>query len=196
METFLTNPQDTERALNAIRTILEVIGEDPDREGLQGTPERILRMWREIYRGYDPEQRPTITTFSNDAHTTGMVFDSGDFHSMCEHHMMPFFGQYWFAYVPSANGRILGISKIARVVGYCAARLQLQERLARDIITMLSEALGGEVQGFAIMLRGKHLCKSMRGVKNPGPMTVTYFTGCFETDAQMRNEFMQMVLMP
>lgn len=209
METFFTDTQNIEGALtsgralddpqkaaeieDAIRVLLRAIGEDPDREGLRGTPDRILRMWREIFRGYDPAQRPHITTFANDAHTTSMVFDQGEFHSMCEHHMMPFFGRYYFAYLPSAEGRILGISKIARVVGYCAARLQLQERLARDIIDMLSQALDDEAQGFALVLRGQHLCKSMRGVKNPGPMTVAHYTGRFKQDAQLRNEFLQLV---
>lgn len=187
METITPNAQDIECA---IRTIIRAIGEDPDREGLEGTPERIVRMFKEIYRGYDEEQKPKITTFVNDAHSSDMICDSGEFYSMCEHHMMPFFGEYHFAYIPSPAGRILGISKVARVVGYCAARLQLQERLGHDIVNMLSEALNGEALGFAIVLRGKHMCKSMRGVKNNGPMCTAYFTGKFKEDAQLRNEFL------
>jgi len=175
--------------------LLEAIGEDPSRDGLLGTPERIARMYTEIFRGYDPAQKPRITTFPNDAHNTEMVFDSGDFYSMCEHHMMPFFGQYYFAYIPQDDGRILGISKVARVVGYCAARLQLQERLAHDIIEMLSDALDNQVQGFAIVLKGTHMCKSMRGVKNKGAMTVSYFTGIFRNDQSLRQEFYQMIAM-
>ena len=214
METIIANPQDTERPLTddarvssdvtsereaaicaAVRQLLIAIGEDPDRDGLQGTPDRIMRMYREIFRGYDPAQKPHITTFNNDAHNTEMVFDTGDFYSMCEHHMMPFFGQYYFAYIPQDDGRILGISKVARVVGYCAARLQLQERLAHDIIEMLSEALDNQAQGFAIVLRGTHMCKSMRGVKNRGAMTVSYFTGVFRQNESLRQEFYQMVAM-
>lgn len=187
METITPNAQDIECA---IRTIIRAIGENPDREGLEGTPERIVRMFKEIYRGYDEEQKPKITTFVNDAHSSDMICDSGEFYSMCEHHMMPFFGEYHFAYIPSPTGRILGISKVARVVGYCAARLQLQERLGHDIVNMLSEALNGEALGFAIVLRGKHMCKSMRGVKNNGPMCTAYFTGKFKEDAQLRNEFL------
>jgi len=196
METVSSNPQDTKRKIEeAIRTLLSAIGEDPDREGLIGTPDRIARMYQEIFRGYDPAQKPHITTFDNDAHNTEMVFDSGDFYSMCEHHMMPFFGEYYFAYIPQDDGRILGISKVARVVGYCAARLQLQERLARDIINMLSEALDNQAQGFAIVLKGTHMCKSMRGVKNKGAMTVSYFTGVFRNDAGLRQEFYNMINM-
>lgn len=196
MESVTTNPQDTKRKIEeAVRALLEAIGEDPDREGLIGTPDRIARMYQEIFRGYDPAQKPHITTFDNDAHNTEMVFDSGDFYSMCEHHMMPFFGQYYFAYIPQDDGRILGISKVARVVGYCAARLQLQERLAHDIIEMLSNALDNQAQGFAIVLKGTHMCKSMRGVKNKGAMTVSYFTGVFRNDAGLRQEFYNMINM-
>ena len=215
MEPIATNPQDNQREVTtsvneadrlaapvtdeqlaqALRTLLTAIGEDSDREGLVGTPDRIIRMWREIFRGYDPTQKPRITTFDNDAHNTEMVFDTGDFYSMCEHHMMPFFGQYYFAYIPQDDGRILGISKVARVVGYCAARLQLQERLAHDIVEMLSDALNYQAQGFAIVLRGTHMCKSMRGVKNKGQMSVSYFTGVFRCNDALRNEFYQMIAM-
>lgn len=190
METVTPNTEDIKRALT---TLLRAIGEDPDREGLCGTPDRIMRMWKEIFRGYDPERAPKITTFSNRKGFTGMVFDTGDFYSMCEHHVLPFFGQYYFAYIPTAGGRILGISKVARVVGYCAARLQLQERLARDIVDMLSEALDGTAAGMAILLKGRHLCKSMRGVKNDGKMTVTRFTGCFDSDPTLRDEFYRII---
>lgn len=177
----------------AIRTLIAAIGEDPSREGLIDTPKRIVRMWKEIFRGYDETQKPKITTFSNDDKITDIVFDSGDYYSMCEHHILPFFGRYYFAYIPKAKGRILGLSKIARVVGYCAARLQLQERLAKDIIEMLSQALDGGAEGFAIMMRGKHLCKTMRGVKNDGYMTASYFTGVFKTDSNKRAEFYELI---
>lgn len=181
METLTPNAQD---AKLAIRTLLRYIGEDPDREGLQGTPDRIVRMFREIFRGYDSEQKPHITTFNNEDHTSEIVFDCGDFYSMCEHHILPFFGKYYFAYIPSADGRILGISKVARVVGYCAARLQLQERLASQILAMLSEALDNNCLGMAIVMKGQHLCKTMRGVKNKGAMCVSYYTGEFKNPAR------------
>lgn len=199
MDTITPNSQDNKHTItpeelqNAIRTILLYIGENPEREGLQNTPERILRMYDEIFRGYKPEKKPRITTFANSAHTEEMVFDCGDYYSMCEHHMLPFFGKYYFAYIPSAEGRILGISKVSRVVGYCAAKLQLQERLCREVVDMLSEALKDTAQGFAIVMQGKHLCKSMRGTKNKGEMSVSYFTGCFKNKAQLRNEFYNLV---
>lgn len=182
-----------EEAEKAIKTLLSYIGENPDREGLKETPDRIIRMWKEIFRGYDPNKKPKITTFGNEYNSTDMVFDSGDYYSMCEHHVLPFFGEYYFAYIPSPDGRILGISKVARVVGYCAAKLQLQERLAIDIVKTLDDALGGTALGFAIVMKGQHLCKTMRGVRNNGKMTVSHFTGLFKDDPDKRNEFYKLI---
>ena len=117
-----------------------------------------------------------------------MVIDEGTFYSMCEHHMMPFFGKYWFAYIPNPNGKILGISKIGRIVDYCAARLQIQERLGRNIVDMLSDALGKENPplGIAIVMEGEHLCKTMRGVKKKGIMRSSYFVGEFKNNNELR----------
>lgn len=182
-----------DEAEKAIKTLLSYIGENPDREGLKGTPDRIIRMWDEIFRGYDKDKIPRITTFPNEEKETDIVFDSGDYYSMCEHHILPFFGKYYFAYIPSPDGRILGISKVARVIGYCAARLQLQERLATDIIKMLDAALNGKALGFAIVMKGQHLCKTMRGVRNNGKMTVSHFTGLFKDDPDKRNEFYKLI---
>lgn len=196
---WLVFPDEHETTVEEnITRILEYIGEDPTREGLVGTPDRIIRMWGEIFRGYDKEQKPKITTFDNgkDGITyDNMVVDEGDFYSMCEHHMMPFFGKYWFAYIPNPKGRILGISKIGRVVDYCAARMQIQERLVHDIVDMLAKALGDENPplGMALVMRGEHLCKTMRGVKKKGKMMSSYLVGAFKEDAQVRNEFMQLV---
>lgn len=203
METITPNTQNTERKMkptekevrDAMRTLLYAIGEDPDREGLKDTPDRIMRMWQEIFRGYNPDKKPAITTFKNVNREEEMVMDCGDYYSMCEHHILPFFGQYAFAYLPDPDGRILGISKVARVVSYCAARLQLQERLAEDIIGMLNDALKGKVRGFAILLRGRHLCKTMRGVRSRGEMAVTLFTGEFKKNRQLRLEFLKMAEM-
>lgn len=181
-----------------IKRILEYIGEDPNRAGLKGTPDRIIRMWGEIFRGYDPAKKPKITVFDNGVDGIAydnMVIDEGNFYSMCEHHAMPFFGHYWFAYIPNPNGKILGISKVGRVVDYCAAKLQIQERLVHDIVEMLKDALGEENPplGIALVMQGEHLCKTMRGVKKKGTMTSSYLWGAFKDDAQVRAEFMQLV---
>lgn len=181
-----------------IRELLTAIGENPDREGLRGTPDRIARMFGEIYRGYDETQKPKITTFPNgiDGITyDSMVIDTGTYYSECEHHMMPFFGKYWFAYIPNPNGRILGISKIGRVVDYCSARLQVQERLTHDIVQMLQDALGEEnpPMGMALVMKGTHLCKTMRGSRKEGTMTSSCLTGVFKENAALRAEFMNLI---
>ena len=181
-----------------IRRMLEYIGEDPNRKGLEGTPDRIIRMWKEIFRGYDPSQKPKITTFDNNDDGIvydNMVIDQGDFHSNCEHHCVWFWGKYWFAYIPNPKGKIIGISKIGRVVDYCSARLQIQERLVHDIVDMLKDALGGEYPplGIALVMKGHHSCKEFRGAKKKGIMTSSYLEGAFKDDPQVRAEFMNFV---
>lgn len=181
-----------------IRAILSGIGENPNRPGLIGTPDRIVRMFKEIFCGYDEKQKPKITTFANGEDGIiydSMVVDEGDFYSECEHHMMPFFGKYWFAYIPNPQGKILGISKIGRVVDYCAARLQVQERLTHDIVDILADALNSEYPplGIALVMKGEHLCKTMRGAKKKGTMTSSYLTGVFKTESALRAEFMNLI---
>lgn len=190
MENITTDPKDIECA---IKTLIRYIGEDPEREGLIETPRRIIRMWKEIFRGYDLAQKPKITTFENELHSTDIVFDTGEYFSMCEHHILPFFGRYYFAYIPDPNGRILGISKIARVVGYCSARLQLQERLAEQVVEMLSSALDNKTLGMALVMKGKHLCKTMRGAKSNGEMTVAHLSGIFKENPDYRSEFYRLI---
>lgn len=182
------------KAEKLIRDFFEYIGEDPDREGLVGTPDRMVRMFREIFRGYDPTKKPKITTFDNGRDGViydNMVVDRGDFYSLCEHHVRTFFGEYCFAYIPNPKGKILGISKIGRVVDYCSAKLQIQERLTREIIQMLTDALGEENPplGMALMMTGRHMCKESRGARKKGVMTSSYLTGVFLTDPIVRREF-------
>ncbi len=181
-----------------IKELLEYIGEDPNRTGLQQTPERMLRMFKEMFRGYDESQKPVITTFPNGQDGIiydNMVVDAGTFYSVCEHHCRTFFGEYWFAYLPNPKGRILGLSKISRVVDYCSSRLQVQERLVHDVVEMLTEALGSENPplGMALMMRGRHMCKESRGAKKTGVMTTTCLTGTFRSNPQTRNEFLSYI---
>lgn len=181
-----------------IRELLEFIGDDPDRVGLKDTPERMLRMFAVMFRGYDPAQKPQITTFPNGLDGIiydNMVVDSGTFYSVCEHHCRTFFGDYWFAYLPNPKGRILGLSKIGRVVDYCASRLQVQERLVHDVVEMLTEALGEENPplGMALMMRGRHMCKESRGARKSGEMTTTCLTGAFRKSDRVRAEFLSYV---
>lgn len=190
----MLNQEEQKNNEQLIRSLLTYIGEDPARPGLVGTPDRIIRMWREIFRGYDPSQHPKITTFDNgiDGLTyDNMVIDTGNFYSMCEHHMMPFFGKYVFAYIPNPKGKILGLSKIGRVVDYHSARLQVQERLVADIVEDITNALGSDNPplGVALMMQGEHLCKTMRGVKKPGLMSACRLDGVFKENKAAREEF-------
>lgn len=190
--------QREQRIAQLVQELLELIGDNPQRTGLQDTPKRVARMYAEIYRGYDPAQKPNITTFPNGEDGIvydSMVVDTGDFYSCCEHHMMPFFGKYYFAYLPHPKGKILGISKIGRVVDYCAAKLQVQERLTHEVVEMLGEALGGEYPplGIALVMRGQHLCKTMRGARKKGEMVSSCLTGLFQTDSALRAEFMNLI---
>lgn len=192
-------PDEAENGIeDHIVRILEYIGENPNREGLKGTPDRIVRMWKELFRGYDTKQKPKITTFPNGQDgliCDNMVVDTGKYYSCCEHHGMPFFGTYWFAYIPNEKGRILGLSKIGRCVDYCGAKLQVQERLVKDVVTMLEEALGTENPplGMAMVMKGTHLCKTMRGARKEGMMTTSYLTGVFRDDIAVRQELMNFV---
>jgi len=169
--------------------MLERIGENPNRPGLKETPRRVVKMWKEIFRGYDPAQKPIITAFNNgeDGVTYDqMITDEGDFYSQCEHHTIPFFGRYYFAYVPGKT--IIGLSKVARIVDYYSAKLQIQERLVKEILDEIERV--AQPEGIALVIEGEHLCKSMRGVKKKGKMKTTDLRGCFRTDEKTRSEFM------
>lgn len=174
-----------------VTRMLERIGEDPTRQGLKDTPRRVVKMWNEIFRGYDETQKPKITVFDNN--DDGLVYDemivdSGNYYSHCEHHMVPFFGKYIFAYIP--DKKILGISKVARIVDFYSARLQVQERLTTQIVDEIAKAV--EPKGIALFMQGEHLCKSMRGVKKKGVMKTVCVRGVFREDPKARAEFISM----
>jgi GTP cyclohydrolase IA len=184
-----------------IRQMLISIGEDPNREGLVDTPARVEKMWDEIFRGYKKECCPKVTTFLN-GHDgiviDEMIIDKGPFTSHCEHHMVPFIGTYCFAFIPHPNGKILGLSKVGRIVDYYSARLQVQERLVHQIIEHLWDALilydGDnliEPLGMGLTLKAEHLCKTMRGVKKKGMMVTTKLKGAIKTNPDSKSEFMQ-----
>jgi len=191
------HPGGEENIHQNIVRILQHIGENPSRPGLLGTPDRVVRMYEEIFRGYDPNKKPRIALFKNG--DDGLVYDQmivdeGTFYSHCEHHMVPFFGTYKFAYIPSATGNIIGLSKVARIVDYHAAKLQIQERLVHDIVEDLYEALCIDAEpplGVALLMKAEHLCKTMRGVKKKGAMTASKLKGIFLEDATVRQEFLK-----
>lgn len=197
MENKPTTAQDIECA---IKNIFVHIGEDPERAGLVDTPARIVKMWQETMRGYDEKQKPKVTMFDNGAdgiEYNEIITDSGNFYSNCEHHFVPFFGQYYFAYIPHRSGKILGLSKVARVVDYFSARLQIQERLCSDIVNYLFKELKKDCEyppfAMGIVMKGEHLCKSMRGAKKQGIMTTQYFLGEFLINKQLKQEFLDSI---
>ena len=181
---------DHKKVEQAIRLLLEGIGEDPDREGLAETPDRIARMYEEIYGGMDEDAGKHLSkTFTVDSHE--MVIEKDiTFYSTCEHHLLPFYGKAHLAYIP--DGKVVGLSKLARTVEVFARRLQLQEQLTGQIADALMEYM--QPKGAIVMIEAEHMCMTMRGIKKPGSRTVTYVTrGIFEKDTELQNRFFQMV---
>jgi len=175
-----------------IRQLLSFIGEKPDREGLKDTPRRVQNMYKELFKGYNPKLKPKITVFNNN--TDGMkydemIIDSGKFYSHCEHHMIPFYGKYYFAYIP--DKKIIGLSKVARVVNYYSSKLQVQERLVKEVLDEIESKI--HPLGIAMVMKGRHLCKEMRGVKNEGEMICSDMRGVFRTKPEARSEFLSIV---
>jgi GTP cyclohydrolase IA len=186
---------DIGRIEKAVREILEAIGEDPDRDGLQRTPERVARMYAEIFRGLaeDPAQHLSVT-FEADHDEMVLVRDI-PLYGVCEHHLVPFAGRAHVAYIPGPDGRITGLSKIARLIEGYARRPQVQERLTTQIADALVEVL--KPDGVLVMLEAEHLCMSMRGVKKPGALTLTSAVrGLFKTNAATRSEALSLITAP
>src|SRR6266487_2182472 len=182
--TFDSNEQIEE----AMRTILENIGEDPEREGLLRTPNRVAKMYAELTAGYhvDPQALINDAIFSVDYDEMVMVKDI-EFASLCEHHMLPFMGRVHVAYIP--DGTVIGLSKIPRIVEMYARRLQVQERMTVQIADFLDQAL--EPRGVAVVAEGVHMCSVMRGVKKANAKMITSaMRGVFRTDSRTRAEFM------
>ncbi|MEK6965209.1 MAG: GTP cyclohydrolase I FolE [Thermoproteota archaeon] len=163
---------DEERVRKLIRELIIEIGEDPTREGLRETPNRIVDMYKEIFSGYDSDSELSIQ-FSEDS--DAVIAKDIQFYSMCEHHMLPFFGKIHIAYSP--NGRVFGISKLVRLVEKYSKRLQIQERLTKNIA---DELFVQGVKGVAVVIEAEHLCMKMRGVKNDAKMTTHAFRGVYE----------------
>lgn len=178
---------------------LQCIGENPDREGLKETPKRVINMWNELYKGYNKDLMPKITTFKNGSDGivyNEMIIDTGSYYSQCEHHMLPFFGEYHFAYIPNEKGLILGLSKVARIVDFYSAKLQIQERLVSEIVEALWQELSKDENppvGMALVMTGEHLCKTMRGARKKGKMTTSYLKGAFKENIETRNEFLKLI---
>lgn len=177
-------------AVTAIRTLLKWIGEDPDREGLIETPDRVLRAYEEFFAGYkqDPSEVLAKTFDESGSYNGAVIVRDIDVRSHCEHHMVPFIGKAHVAYLPDA--KVVGISKLARLVNGFARRLQIQERLTAEVARTLMSAL--KPRGVAVIVEAEHHCMTMRGIRNAGATTVTqHLCGVYEENATLRAEILR-----
>ncbi len=190
MDTDLAQVVDIERVEAAVRELLLAIGEDPEREGLRDTPRRVAESYAEVFGGLAIDPEALLEVGFEEGHDEMVILRDIPFFSMCEHHLLPFHGVAHVAYVP--RGRVVGISKIARLVDAIARRPQLQERLTCQVADTLMRAL--EPDGVAVALDAEHLCMTMRGIKKPGSRMVTSaMRGTFQTQNETRAEFLILV---
>jgi GTP cyclohydrolase I len=183
---------DQGRIEKAVRELLEAIGEDPDRDGLLRTPERVAAMYAELFSGLDQSPGEVLNVTFEAGHDEMVLERDIPFHSICEHHLVPFVGRAHVAYIPSDEGRITGLSKLARLVDGYSRRPQVQERLTTQIADTLEEVL--KPRGVLVVIEAEHLCMSMRGVRKPGAVTVTSAVrGLFRDSAPTRAEAMAFI---
>lgn len=181
---------DKQKVETAVRMLLEAVGEDPEREGLKGTPDRVARMYEELFSGTD-EAAAQALSVSFSCKDSDIVLERDiQFYSLCEHHLLPFFGKAHIAYIP--NGRVAGLSKLARTVEAYARRAQIQENMTHQIAEALMEHL--DAKGVMVILEAEHMCMSMRGIKKPGTQTMTYVClGEFKDDDALTDRVFRMV---
>jgi GTP cyclohydrolase I len=183
---------DHRRVAECVRALLEAIGEDPDRQGLAHTPERVADMYVEIFAGLGADAAAELDVLFDAGHDEMIMVRDIAFASMCEHHLVPFLGRAHIAYIPNKQGQITGLSKLARLVDLLAKRPQVQERLTTEIADALESAL--TPRGVLVVLEAEHLCMSMRGVKKPGTQTVTSAVrGIFRSNSATRAEAMGLI---
>lgn len=183
---------DREKIEAGVRMILEGIGEDPNREGLLKTPTRVAKMYEEVFSGMTEDPSVHFETTFDEHHEEMVLVRDIPFYSMCEHHLVPFFGLAHVAYIPSAEGRICGLSKLARLVDAFAKRPQVQERLTSQVADTLVEELNP--QGVIVVLEAEHMCMSMRGIKKAGAKTTTSAVrGVFESSQATRDEALSLI---
>lgn len=183
---------DQKKIEAAVLFILEAIGENPKRVGIANTPRRIAEMYAEIFSGMGVDPKAELMVGFEAGHREMVILRDVPFYSMCEHHLLPFYGVAHVGYIPNKNGRVVGASKLARVVEVCAKRPQLQERMTTQIADVICEVL--QPDGVAVVVQAEHLCMTMRGIKKPGSNVVTSATrGLFRTKAATRAEFLALI---
>jgi GTP cyclohydrolase I len=183
---------DEMKIQSAVTTLIKAIGEDPQREGLRNTPQRIAEMFQELFAGIDIDPKNELQVGFEEGHREMIVLRDIPFYSMCEHHLLPFYGVAHVGYIPNDAGRIVGMSKLARVVEICSKRPQVQERMTTQIAEAIMDALNPA--GVAVVIQAEHLCMIMRGIKKPGSNVVTSaMRGIFRTRAATRAEFLSLI---
>jgi GTP cyclohydrolase I len=176
----------------AITSIIRAIGENPEREGLVGTPGRVAEMYAELFMGLEMNPREELTVGFEEGHREMVILRDIPFYSMCEHHLLPFYGVVHIGYIPNATGRVVGGSKLARVVEIFAKRLQIQERMTTQIADAIVNGL--KPDGVGVIVQAEHLCMIMRGIKKPGSAIVTSaLRGTFRSKAETRAEFFSLL---
>ncbi|MDQ0685426.1 GTP cyclohydrolase I [Streptomyces achromogenes] len=183
---------DEKRAENAVRELLIAVGEDPDREGLQETPARVARAYRELLAGLQQTPEEVLTTTFDLGHDEMVLVKDIEIVSLCEHHMLPFHGVAHVGYIPAESGKITGLSKLARLVEVFARRLQVQERLTTQVADSLMRIL--EARGVIVVIEAEHMCMSVRGIRKPGAKTTTSAVRGQLRDATTRAEAMSLIL--
>ena len=176
----------------AITSIIEAIGEDPAREGLADTPKRVAEMYAELFAGLGMDPKAELSVGYELGHREMVVVRDIPFYSMCEHHLLPFYGVAHIGYIPDVSGRVVGLSKLARVVEIIASRPQIQERMTTEIADTIMDGL--KPSGVAVVVQGEHMCMIMRGVKKPGSNIITSaIRGAFSTKIESRTEFFSLL---
>lgn len=184
------HPAGEESVEDNIIRVLEYIGEDPEREGLQDTPKRVVKSWKELYAGYSQKPEDFLTVFESEGYDELVLLDNIEMYSMCEHHMLPFYGKAHVAYIP--NGKIVGISKLARLVDMYSRRLQNQERITQQVAKAIMQYL--QPKGAACIIEAKHMCMCSRGVgKQNSVMKTSSLKGAFFDKPEARAELMAMI---
>src|SRR5512146_551761 len=184
------NPFDIARMRRAVREIILALGEDPEREGLRETPRRVAEMYAEVFAGLHQNPEDVLQVGFEEGHQEMVIVKDIPFYSMCEHHFLPFHGVAHVGYIP--NGRVVGLSKLARALEILARRPQLQERLSSQLADAIMSAL--EPAGVGVVIKADHLCMTMRGIRKPGSLTVTSaMRGVFQRGASTRAEFMALI---
>ena len=183
---------DSDKIKAAVASIIEAIGEDPQREGLVDTPRRVAEMYAELFKGLSADPKDVLSVSFEEGHREMIVLKDIPFYSMCEHHLLPFYGLAHIGYIPNHEGRVVGASKLARVVEIVAQRPQLQERMTSQIADAIAEGI--KAKGVAVVLQAEHMCMVMRGIKKPGSNMVTSgVRGTFRTDPKTRAEFFSLI---